>query len=126
MGGKHCGRIRRREIRDHLYASLMCTSRNDTKNKVMVPTVKDLINERVTVIDLGALNPGNSNVAFSDPLLLTFKSSLNWTQKFGFQMIAEAEVLDGFAQHREQDSLVGKSITLGDNCDDGSRSYSGH
>ena len=109
-----------------LYASLMGESRNDTKNKVMVPTVKELINKRVAVIDLDALNQGNSNIIFPDPLLLTFKSSVNWTRKFGFQMMAEAEAIDGFAQRREQDSLLGKSISLGSNCDDGSHSYSGN
>ena len=109
-----------------LYASLMEKSRNDTENKVMVPTVKDLVNKWVAVIDLDALNQGNSNVIFPDPLLLTFKSSVNWTRKFGFQMIAEAGPNDGFSLYRDQDSLLGKSISLGSNCDDGSRSYSGH
>ena len=104
----------------------MGESRDDTKNTVMVPTVKDLIDGRIAVIDLDALNQGNSNIIFPDPLLPAFKSYVNWTRKFGLQMIAQAEGHDGFAQQREEDSLLGKSVTLGSDCDDGSRSCGGH
>jgi len=109
-----------------LYASLMGVSRDNIKNRVMVPTAKKLIDKRAAVVDLGALNQGVSKVVYPDPLLLTFKSSVNWTRKFAFQMIAEAEMIDSFEQQREQDSVLGKEIEFGSNCDDGSRSYGGH
>jgi hypothetical protein len=45
----------------------------------------------IVKLDLQQENEGVAKVVFPDPMLLAFKSSTNWTRKFGFQLIAEAE-----------------------------------
>jgi len=50
----------------------------------------------VAKIDLGEMTPPvpESNPGIPDPLLLAYKSSVNWTRKYGFQLMAEAEPRD--------------------------------
>jgi len=66
----------------------------DTRAKsVLVPTL-DLTGlgmRSIVKLDLQQENQGVAKVVFPDPMLLAFKSSTNWTRKFGFQLIAEAE-----------------------------------
>ena len=93
------------------------------KNRVVVPTAKELSRKIIATVDLGVLNQDIEKVVFPDPILLTAKSSVNWTKKFAFQMMAEAEPTDEFeAQTREYDTILGKTVDVSSH-DDGSRSY---
>ena len=49
----------------------------------------------VAKIHLARMTPSGDVVpAFPDPLLLSYKSSINWTRYFRFQMMAETEPVD--------------------------------
>ena len=50
-------------------------------------------------------------VAYPDPILLAFKSSVNWTREYNFQLLAEAEPKPDGSIH---DSLEGASVSVGD------------
>ena len=106
-----------------LYSTISGRVRpEELENKVVLPTAKALSRKIVPVIDLGVLNQGIEKVVFPDPLLLAAKSSVNWTRKFSFQMIAEAEPTDEFeSQLLEYDTMLGKTVDVGSH-DDGSRS----
>lgn len=46
-------------------------------------------------MDLGSMRPGDGETtSYPDPLLLAFKSSINWTRFWHFQMLAEGEPED--------------------------------
>ena len=107
-----------------LYCTMTGRMRPDElQNKVVLPTAKVLSRKIIPVVDLGVLNQGIEKVVFPDPLLLAAKSSVNWTRKFAFQMIAEAEPTDEFeSQLREYDTILGKTVDVGSH-DDGSRSF---
>jgi hypothetical protein len=107
-----------------LYASIVGdVTRNDLKNRVVIPVAKELVGKIVAKVDLGILNEGAGKVVYPDPLLLTCKSSVNWTRKFAFQMMAEAETTDRFEHQSEQDdSILGQDVEFGSQ-NDGSRSY---
>ena len=72
-----------------LYSSI--TGMSDLEGKIIVPTAKDLGRKIIAKVDLGQSSQGLQNVAFPDPILLACKTSVNWSRKFGFRMIAEAE-----------------------------------
>ena len=38
--------------------------------------------------------PSNGKAAYPDPILVTYKSSINWTRLLHFQLMAEAEPTD--------------------------------
>ena len=50
----------------------------------------------VAKIDLADMTPPTEDVTpvYPDPLLLAYKSSINWTRLLGFQLMAEAEPQD--------------------------------
>ena len=63
---------------------------------VMLPTIKevapflpDKIVAKINLADMVPPVPGSP--AYPDPLLLAYKSSVNWTRRYSFQMMAEAE-----------------------------------
>ena len=61
---------------------------------VLIPELQATPDRKfVAKINLSEMTPPESEAtpAFPDPLLLAFKSSVNWTRAHGFQMMAEAE-----------------------------------
>jgi hypothetical protein len=62
-------------------------------------------------VKINLANMASSNSAYPDPLLLAYKSSVNWTRLRGFQLMAEAELplepedpryggdIDGISEH---------------------------
>ena len=78
----------------------------------------------VAKIDLGEMTPPvpESNPAIPDPLQLAYKSSVNWTRKYGFQLMAEAEphddectIFPDIVVHSDQDSKSSVYTSLGPN-----------
>lgn len=70
----------------------------DFFNKVPAPTFKIKANaiqdgQIVAKIHLSEMTPPEegASAAYPDPLLLAYKSTPNWTRRFGFQLMAEAE-----------------------------------
>lgn len=70
------------------YAWSYDSRRIEEQSGGTVPTANQLSRKIVAMVDLGVLNRDVDKVVFPDPLLLTAKSSVNWTRKFAFQMIA--------------------------------------
>lgn len=62
---------------------------------VMVPVLRrsEVEGKFVAKINLSEMTPPvpGGTSAFPDPLLLAYKSSVNWTRKYGFQLMAEAD-----------------------------------
>ena len=61
---------------------------------VLIPELQTIPEGQfVAKIKLAEMTPPKSDAtsAYPDPLLLAFKSSVNWTRARGFQMISEAE-----------------------------------
>lgn len=67
-------------------------------HSVMLPSTKTMVHflpeqkivAKINLQDM-VLPVPDSSPAYPDPLLLTYKSSINWTRKYAFQMMAEAE-----------------------------------
>ena len=57
----------------------------------------------VAKIDLAQMTTAGSKPAYPDPMLLAYKSSVNWTRMFGFQLIAESE---------PEQSILGSSVSV--------------
>lgn len=69
---------------------------NVPDNGVLVPLAPNKPDNKLIVkVDLGnCLSSGlqeGDTVAYPDPILLAFKTSVNWTREYNFQLIAEAE-----------------------------------
>jgi hypothetical protein len=64
-------------------------------NHVVVPTEANIPEGKfVAKVDLAQMTTSGDIPAYPDPLQLVYKSSVNWTRMFGFQLIAEAEPPD--------------------------------
>lgn len=85
-------------------------------NSVQVPLAPIKPNNKLIVkIDLGnclssGLQEGDA-VAYPDPILLAFKSSVNWTREYHFQLLAEAEPKP---YEPFEDSLEGVNVSADD------------
>ena len=82
-------------------------------NGVPVPSTFVKPRERLaSKIDLGTCAASGlqlgDEVAIPDPMLLAFKSSINWTREYDFQLMADAEPIH--VQQLEQDGLDGVSV----------------
>ena len=66
---------------------------SEVLRSVIVPTSKGVpLGKFVAKINLAEMAPPKpGSPAYPDPLLLAYKSSVNWTRQWGFQMMAEAE-----------------------------------
>lgn len=65
---------------------------HDYAGKVPVPVIGDRTDKFIVKIDLASMGTnGKDTLAFPDPVLLAYKSSINWTRLYGFQMLAESE-----------------------------------
>ena len=65
------------------------------RNHVVVPTEANIPEGKfVAKVDLAQMTTPGEIPAYPDPLQLVYKSSVNWTRMFGFQLIAEAEPPD--------------------------------
>ena len=99
-------------------AGVKATKNDDVpENSVPVPSIVVKPRRRLaSEIDLGkcaasGLRSGDQ-VAIPDPMLLAFKSSINWTREYEFQLMTEAEPID--LQQFEQDGLDGVSVMVDD------------
>lgn len=99
-------------------AGVKVTKNDDVpENGVPVPSIVVKPGRRLaSKIDLGkcaasGLQSGGQ-VAIPDPMLLAFKSSINWTREHEFQLMAEAEPID--LQQFERDGLDGVSVMVDD------------
>ena len=93
-------------------------SNNVPENGVPVPSTFVKPRRRLaSKIDLGKCTASGlrlgDQVAIPDPMLLTFKSSINWTREHEFQLMAEAEPID--LQQFERDGFDGLFVTVDDN-----------
>ena len=69
---------------------------------VFVPNVAAIeAGKFVVKVNLAQMTTAGSRPAFPDPLLVAFKSSINWTRLHVFQLMAEAEPLDAPARRRQ-------------------------
>lgn len=89
---------------------------NVPDNSVQVPLSPNKPSNKLVVkIDLrNCLSSGlrqDDVVAYPDPILLAFKSSVNWTREYNFQLIAEAEPKP---YEPYQDSLEGVDFSVDD------------
>jgi hypothetical protein len=65
------------------------------KNRVIVPVEATFPAEKyVAKVDLAQMATAGTTPAYPDPLLVAYKTSVNWTRLFAFQLIAEAEPRD--------------------------------
>ena len=94
------------------------TEDESKRNGIVVPVAKPLPKGKVIAkVDLEILNQGLEKVIYPDPFLLASKSAVNWTRKFGFQMMAEAEPQQEDWRREWGDQLVGKQIDLSSHDD---------
>jgi len=78
----------------HQHAAYVVDGDESFLSSVMIPDLRTIPEGRfVAKINLSemTLPEDESTPAYPDPLLMAWKSSVNWTRAFGFQMIAEAE-----------------------------------
>ena len=73
--------------------------------KILVPTTAHALpgGKYVVKISLSLMATAGSRPAFPDPLLVAYKSSINWTRIYSFQMMAEAEPHDAPARRQQPD-----------------------
>ncbi|KAL7574143.1 hypothetical protein ACA910_014824 [Epithemia clementina (nom. ined.)] len=84
----------RKALLSYQHAAHMIDIENsDILKSAVVPVCRPIPKGRlVAKINLAEMVPPEPGTpAYPDPLLLAFKSSVNWTRPHGFQMIAEAE-----------------------------------
>ena len=93
-----------------MYASIKHIPVGRIRGKIIVPTANDLGRKVVAKVDLHRSCRGLDNFAFPDPILLACKTSVNWSRKFGFRLIAESEPTESFV--RDEDFLIGKNVDL--------------
>ena len=74
-----------------MYASIKKFPVGLINGKIIVPTANDLGRKVIAKVDLDRSCRGLDNFAFPDPILLACKTSVNWSRKFGFRLIAESE-----------------------------------
>eukprot|EP00977_Amphora_coffeiformis_P017305 scaffold5540_cov181-Amphora_coffeaeformis.AAC.8 len=91
------------------------SSRTEDESKrtgIVVPAAKPLSKGKaIAKVNLEILNWEFEKVIYPNPFLLANKSTVNWTQKFGFQYMAEGEPQDDWRTECG-DQLVGKQIEL--------------
>jgi hypothetical protein len=130
-------------------------SREQYHHKIIVPVVQPSgLGQMVAKVDLGAMNNNNENddmggsgmgggtggrqrgnvVVYPDPLLLAAKSSVVWTRKFAFQLLADSEPSwydctgqgmdhacggggDNAAHNNVLDEILGKNVAFGSQND---------
>ena len=93
-----------------LYSSITGVPVEDLEGKIIIPTEKELDRKIIAKVDLRRSSRGLQNVVFPDPILLACKTSVNWSRKFGFRLIAEAEPDEQFWPNG--DGFVGKNIDI--------------
>ena len=111
---------RARGLWDRYRDSLSLTRRNveavsgrqngELQGCVGVPTTRNIPDDskfiaKVNLSDMAPSNNGTS--AYPDPILVAYKSSVNWTRLWQFQLIAEAEPTDPEYYHVPSNSGAG-------------------
>ena len=75
--------------------SILGRRMGDLNGNIAVPTVLNIPDSKfITKINLANMAPSNGKTAYPDPILVTYKSSINWTRLHHFQLMAEAEPTD--------------------------------
>jgi hypothetical protein len=101
------------EYQDSLIAlrSITAGSSHNYDGHVYVPTAAALPTGKFVVkVNLAQMTTTGSRPAFPDPLLVAYKSSINWTRLHGFKLMAEAEPQDAPSRRRQ----IGRAVEDGE------------
>ena len=78
---------------------------------VGVPTTRNIPDDSkfIAKVNLANMAPSNGTPAYPDPILVAYKSSVNWTRLWQFQLMAEAEPTDP-EYHVPSDNGAGSDV----------------
>jgi len=104
-----------RDVLATMRAAALTISRGNSPQTldghVLAPDVLTLPTGKFVVkVNLAQMATTGLRPAFPDPLLVAYKSSINWTRLYGFKLMAEAEPQDAPVRRRQ----IGIALTDGE------------